>query len=281
MPQYVSSDNYAAIERQYGAEEAARLAKQYGWQITLPESEFTPISATGGLGGGTKVEDDDYQGNTATDETVDVAPSTGPLDAPVSYSAYQAAQKRVDDQIKANIDLLTAGRDALRNRRVGPSDSEKWFAIAAALGKPTRTGAFGESLGNLNEALATQNAARRKEREAQEALLEKYGLQIGSEQLRMLTSAANQAGQTYRTEAAAAAAARKAGMPKPVVDIGGVPSDPITGQPIEAPSEKAYADLTANPTPENYRAMVKAYPRFAEKFKLAYDRGLAKIGGVR
>jgi hypothetical protein len=133
-------------------------------------------------------------------ENVGNVPSVGGLGAP---AYYQAAQKGVDDQIKANIDLLTSAQKRLRERRAGPSDSEKWFAIAAALGKPTRTGSFGESLGNLNEALLEQKSARRKEREAQEALLEKYGLEIGNERLRMLQSGLSQAGQLYRAEMAA------------------------------------------------------------------------------
>ena len=133
-------------------------------------------------------------------ENVGNVPSVGGLGAP---AYYQAAQKGVDDQIKANIDLLTSAQKRLRERRAGPSDSEKWFAIAAALGKPTRTGSFGESLGNLNEALLEQKSARRKEREAQEALLEKYGLEIGNERLRMLQSGLSQAGQLYRAELAA------------------------------------------------------------------------------
>ena len=74
---------------------------------------------------------------------------------PVGALSYADAQKRADlantdvtGQINANINLLVNAQNKLRERRVGPSDSEKWLAIAAALGQPTRTGAFGESLGN-------------------------------------------------------------------------------------------------------------------------------------
>lgn len=261
--QYVHPEHFKAMRASVGPARAEAWRVKNNLVVGMPPEEEAMYEI-----------DAETPDETVVDETVDVVPSAGGLGAPSSYSAYQAAQKRVDDQIKANIDLLTAGRDALRNRRVGPSDSEKWFAIAAALGKPTRTGSFGESLGNLNEALLEQNAARRKEREAQEALLEKYGLQIGSEQLRMLTAAANQAGRVYNAELAA-------NKPKSVVDIGGVASEPTTGLPVAKPSAKAYADLEANPTPENYKAMVDAYPRFAREFKMAYDRGVAKIGGVR
>jgi hypothetical protein len=152
------------------------------------------------------MDETDYMDQTMDDgaltagENVDIVPSVGGLGAP---AYYQAAQKSVDDQIKANIALLTSAQTRLRERRVGPSDSEKWLAIAAALGQPTRTGAFGESLGNVAKTLGEQKSARRKEREAQEALLEKYGLEIGNEQLRMLQSGLSQAGQLYRAEMAA------------------------------------------------------------------------------
>jgi hypothetical protein len=243
MQQYVHPQHFKAMQESVGPARAEAWRVKNNLVVGMPPEEEAMYEI-----------DAETPDETVADETVDVVPSAGGLGAPSSYSAYQAAQKRVDDQIKANIDLLTAGRDALRNRRVGPSDSEKWFAIAAALGKPTRTGAFGESLGNLNEALLEQNAARRKEREAQEALLEKYGLQIGNEQLRMLTSAANQAGQVYRTEAAAVAAARKAAKPTYTYDTLGnlreVPKEiakPQTKQEYEALPVGTYYMVPAGP----------------------------------
>jgi hypothetical protein len=54
--------------------------------------------------------------------------------------------------------------------------------------------------------------------------------------------------------------------------------DPKTGQPITAPTPKAYLDLENNPTPENLAAMIAAYPRFDEQFTMAYNRGLKKYG---
>jgi len=49
--------------------------------------------------------------------------------------------------------------DALKASR-GPDKSQMWFSLAAALGKPTRTGAFGETLGNAAEALGAYTGAR-------------------------------------------------------------------------------------------------------------------------
>lgn len=49
--------------------------------------------------------------------------------------------------------------DALKASR-GPDKSQMWLSLAAALGKPTRTGSFGETVGNAAEALGTYKSAR-------------------------------------------------------------------------------------------------------------------------
>jgi hypothetical protein len=199
------------------------------------------------------------------------------LGLPQSAPGAEEVSTDVTGQINANINLLVNAQNKLRERRIGPSDSEKWLAIAAALGQPTRTGAFGESLGNVAKTLGEQRSARREAEEKRDLMLEKYGLDVGTERLRLLQAGATQANQMAR----AAAAAEKAGAPKSVVDIGGVASEPLTGMRVVAPSAQAYADLEANPTPKNYKTMVDAYPRFARELKLAYDRGVAKFGGAR
>ena len=123
---------------------------------------------------------------------------------------YADAQKRADlantdvtGQISAHLNMLLNAQNKLRERRVGPSDSEKWLAIAAALGQPTRTGAFGESLGNLAKTLGEQKSARREAEEKRDLMLEKYGLDAGTERLRLLQARATQAGQTLRAAMAA------------------------------------------------------------------------------
>lgn len=155
-------------------------------------------------------------GNEADDaeSTLSVAPSAGAL---TSLDAVNAAQKIVTDRIKANIALFTDAQQRLRDRRVGPSSAEKWFAIAAALGKPTRTGSFGESLGNLGEVLGEQQAARRKAEEERDMLLEQYGLKVGTEELRLAQANAAQAGQLYR---AAVAAGKKPAGSRPGTNVG-------------------------------------------------------------
>lgn len=163
------------------------------------------------------------------------------LNADAALSAFDRAQQQVSAQIKANIAMLTRAQNNLKARRVGPSDAEKWFAIAAALGKPTRTGSFGESLGNLGEVLTAQQAAKRKAQEEQTALLERYGLQIGNERLRMLQSGATQAGQIYRAQLAAG---KKTG-PVPRAVVGGDQKlrHSVYGSEISQPPQDAILEL--------------------------------------
>lgn len=138
------------------------------------------------------------------DKTADVAlPSKGALGALSSEGEYKASQKRFTEQADANLNLLMEAQKALRERRLGPTNREKWFSIAAALGQPTRTGSFGESLGNLNKSLAEIAAERRKAEDTREELGLKYGLEISGQKLRMLQAAANEAGEIYRAELAA------------------------------------------------------------------------------
>lgn len=179
------------------------------------------------------MDEEEYTDQSPDDVAVDDTPvasgATGGLGGVSSAPAYAAAQKSVTDQINANINLLTAAQNKLRERRAGPSNSEKWLAIAAALGKPTKTGSFGESLGNLSETLLNQQAMKRKAQEERDMLLEQYGLKIGGEQLRMLQSGATQAGQLYRAELAAN---------KPVrgIAVGDKLVNPYTNEEIQPPA---------------------------------------------
>ena len=147
-------------------------------------------------------------------EDTETAMPIGGLDYAQAQQDYDLASQKVRDQIQSHIDVLEGARGKLRERRVGPSDSEKWLAIAAALGQPTRTGSFGESLGNLAQTLGAQKSARREAEEKRDLMLEKYGLDVGTERLRLLQSGATQAGQTLRAAGAAETARRKALEPK-------------------------------------------------------------------
>lgn len=238
----VSPQDYANLEQKIGKQAAAELAARSGWEVILPEPDFTPVGApmasaspTGGLGGGTKVDgDDDNEGRGE-----DALPVGGLTYADAQREAA-AANQGLYGQIQSNISVLDAAREALRNRRFAPSNSEKWLAIAAALGQPTRTGSFGESLGNLAQALGAQKAERRKFEQEAEMLGLKYGLEAGTERMRLAQARATEADRTLRAAATAAAKAEAAKQPKYELDnYGNIKEVPKT---VATPKTKAEFD---------------------------------------
>ena len=83
---------------------------------------------------------------------------TSPLDgySPDMLKAMVLKAQRPNEGLST---AYTRMADALKASR-GPDKSQMWFSLAAALGKPTRTGAFGETLGNAAEALGAYTGAR-------------------------------------------------------------------------------------------------------------------------
>jgi hypothetical protein len=86
-----------------------------------------------------------------------------------------AAQPDMRDELRQKY----ADIDAMRQKYIGdtqaqiaqeqqslnnPDQSEKWFRLAAAFSRPTKTGSFFESLGNANESLADNAAIQRANR---------------------------------------------------------------------------------------------------------------------
>lgn len=76
----------------------------------------------------------------------------------------QARQQRIQQ-------IYEAAEARLRAQPTGPTEQEKWLALAAALGRPTRTGTFGETVGNASEALlGHQQSVTKAQRERDTAL---------------------------------------------------------------------------------------------------------------
>ncbi len=200
---YVRPEDYKRMELALGPAKAEAWRVKHDLIVGMPPEENTVDDNEPEDG----AEEKDFAVAAPPSATQRKAAKTGDKGALAmldAYGGYEEAQKNVMAQAQANLDLLKAGQEALRNRRLGPSNAEKWFAIAAALGQPTRTGSFGEGLGNLNRALYETKSAQREAQEKREMMLEKYGMDIGEQQLRMLMTAANQAGQNYRAAVAAA-----------------------------------------------------------------------------
>ena len=201
----VSPEYYATLVQQHGKAGADAILRKEGWRVDVPEPDFTPVGApmasaspTGGLGGGTGMDGDDDNEGRGED-----ALPIGALSYADAQREAAAANQGLYGQIQSNISVLDAAREALRNRRFAPSNSEKWLAIAAALGQPTRTGSFGESLGNLAQALGAQKAERRKFEQEAEMLGLKYGLEAGTERMRLAQARATEADRTLRAVVAA------------------------------------------------------------------------------
>ena len=189
-----------------------------------------------------------YPGSASGLGALNAMPS--PDDEDQLLSTWQSAQDLVRQQTKSNMDMILAGRDRIRDARVGPSRSEQMLAIAAALGRPTKSGSFGETLSNVSGVLLENETAKRVAEEKRQEMLDRYGIDIGAEQLRMATTAADQVGDLYRSTAARRAAERKdeAARNKPVrgIAVGDRLVDPYTNTEIVPPvgTKKVYEGRT-------------------------------------
>jgi hypothetical protein len=98
-------------------------------------------------------------------------PYTGQLQTLLTKYLEQTEKSATEKQV-----LLDKARERLMARSAGPDQAEVAFRVAAALGKPTRTGSFGESIGNLAETASGALAERRKANQELEDLNLKYQL---------------------------------------------------------------------------------------------------------
>jgi hypothetical protein len=80
----------------------------------------------------------------------------------------------------------------------------------------------------LAQTLGAQKSARREAEEKRDLMLEKYGLDVGTERLRLLQTGATQAGQTLR-------AAMAANKPVRGIAVGDKLINPYTNEEIQPP----------------------------------------------
>jgi hypothetical protein len=95
----------------------------------------------------------------------------------LASAAFLDYKKRRQEENTQTAQILKQAQDVLLARANPENSPEMYFRLAAAFGKPTKTGAFGESLGYANEALAEEAARREKYRQAYEETKLKYQLQ--------------------------------------------------------------------------------------------------------
>jgi hypothetical protein len=98
-------------------------------------------------------------------------PYTGQLQTLLTKYLENTEKAATDKQT-----LLDKARERVMARSAGPDQAEMAFRLAGALGKPTRTGGFGETLGNVAETTSDVLAQRRKASQELEDLNLKYQL---------------------------------------------------------------------------------------------------------
>lgn len=98
-------------------------------------------------------------------------PYTGQLQTLLTKYLENTEKTATDKQT-----LLDKARERIMARSAGPDQAEMAFRLAAALGKPTRTGSFGETLGNVAETTGEALSQRRKATQELEDLNLKYQL---------------------------------------------------------------------------------------------------------
>lgn len=193
------------------------------------------------------MDEDEDTGALPTGESIAALMAPG-LPVPVAMKGVQTAEGVQRKQMQANLDLINAARADLRKKRVGPSDAEKWFAIAAALGQPTRTGSFGETVGNLGTLLSKYSGAKRTAEEERALKERELEMKAGMGQLQLLQGDTQSARELLRAALAQEGKQRRTGF-NPVT---GVLEYMDTGEPVRgaaaAPPSDAINYLRANPT---------------------------------
>lgn len=136
---------------------------------------------------------------------------TSPLDFATLSGMARDADVKVQEQIKNYRDMLAEGTRRMREQRIGPSNSEFLFSLAQALGKPTRTGKFGERMSLLAGTLGSQESARREAELARADTLEKLGLKGAEFELSAAQTRAKSLSDMMARYMAAQTAANRAG----------------------------------------------------------------------
>lgn len=98
-------------------------------------------------------------------------PYTGQLQTLLTKYLQNSEKTATDKQA-----LLDKARERIMARSAGPDQAEIAFRLAAAFGKPTRTGSFGETLSNVAETTSEALSQRRKGAQELEDLNLKYQL---------------------------------------------------------------------------------------------------------
>ena len=130
-------------------------------------------------------DDNQFDGEEQTPEAVNPQDAFGysPVGAKQNVNAaaanyFNALQKTQ----KSNSEIMKKAQEVLLQRANEPMDAGGWFKIAAALGKPLRTGHWSEGLGNVNEVLAGEADKKLKAKRDLEEMQMRYQMQLGAQE---------------------------------------------------------------------------------------------------
>ena len=162
-------------------------------------------------------------------------PYTGQLQTLLTKYMQQSEKSATDKQT-----LLDEARERIMARSTGPDSAEMAFRLAAALGKPTRTGGFGETMANVAEATTTGLAERRKANQELEDLNLKYKL-----------AASDVQGEKYKTQVGALSALARS-VPKDrlteIEKLQEVVDDPAANKKAKENAQARITYLTTRPS---------------------------------
>jgi hypothetical protein len=186
--------NYSGINDEYNEYNMGGPVKGYangtGDEVIEEETVIAPDVT---------LEGDPLDMDALVEETITPTPAMSPNVLAMRTMLQNSQGTRQDSGISSLGQEYKASTDAYQQAMAnlagqeskGPSESEKWFRIAEAFGKPTQSGNFFDGLGNVSGALGEIEAERRAAQSTGNQLLlenSRFGMELLKEQLATATS---------------------------------------------------------------------------------------------
>lgn len=155
------------LSQQYGVAQPMPLAEKYGIDPAQLAPNFAPQQGINQMlpsGGGYSPAPVAGPGMNPDLQALLMQYTTGTPDYGADLKTARTERQAQEKAFNTTLDSLLKGADE------GPSKAEMYFRLAAALGKPTKFGSFGESLGPVAESLAEYQGDIRKSGQARRKL---------------------------------------------------------------------------------------------------------------
>jgi hypothetical protein len=151
--------DFDELTQQYGVAQPMPLAEKYGIDPAQLAPNFAPQQGINQMlpsGGGYSPAPVAGPGMNPDLQALLMQYTTGAPDYGADLKTARTERQAQEKAFNTTLDSLLKGADE------GPSKAEMYFRLAAALGKPTKFGSFGESLGPVAESLAEYQGDIRK-----------------------------------------------------------------------------------------------------------------------